>query len=297
MRTTILFGALSLMATAAIFVAPGCTVTMEGAAKSYNAALCEKEFQCYPFSALQGFGDRATCESVSGPWIQAMFALPDIDFDENQVQGCANAIRSMTCDEYRGRKMPLVCQLVGTRADQTECTLGVQCQSGYCDHNGYSCGVCVPLKVPGADCTDPSVPCENGTHCGVGHKCVVVPQNEGDACSYLCGGDLACNYGKCVAMLGEGAACGSDSVCNYYDDLACFPYLNRCVRVRFVNLGAPCSEMFTQCIGTTYCESTEDRCVARPKVGEACSPSEVPCVGDIDCVDGKCVAPVPATCD
>ncbi|MFO0592145.1 MAG: hypothetical protein U0441_31670 [Polyangiaceae bacterium] len=296
MKLTTMFGALTMMAvTSAIFVAPGCTVTMDDAAKSYASALCASISKCLPGQAA-GLGGQATCESIYSPEMERVFALPDIDFGADQVQRCADILKSIGCDElysYVGTNPD--CQFVGTRAEKEPCAAAVQCASGYCRYTSADgCGVCAPRVALGADCSADWLACEPGTFCGSDGKCATIPVKEGDACmSGPCGLTLMCVDGKCAAS--EGAACTGLLDCNLTNGYVCDDATMTCKQATFADVGEACGDdQLHSCTIAGNCEGK--KCVARSEVGEDCN-GNVLCARDLECVDNKCAERTYPTCD
>lgn len=304
MRTTTMFvGLFTMAATAAIFVSPGCAVTpvtMDEAVASYASALCERKFKCSPFNAKLNYLDQATCESALRPWYQAMFTLPDTAFAADQVQRCADALTSVSCDEINYPATHPDCKFLGTRPLDAECGSDMQCQSGYCRRAAeVVCGDCRESKALGEDCSMDSEACEQGTTCGEDFKCVTYPKKEGDACLFgvSCGdGSLRCDDGTCVALLGAGAAC-TGSECDASSGITCDPATMKCAQRTVAAIGEVCDDQLTVCSYDGECDPTTAKCVVRTKgAGEACE-SDKDCTLLLKCQEQKCAEPTFHACE
>ena len=297
MRTTTMFGALITMAaTAAIFVSPGCTVSLEDATASYVSALCQYGFNCFPWSTEAVFGDQATCEAAYLPLEQKRFALPGAAPSGDQVQACADALKATACDEYDAAR---TCQFVGTLAENAPCVDGVQCASTYCSFASSTmsskCGVCRARGALGGVCADLAA-CDAGSICS-GGKCVALP-SKGDACpSGVCGASLLCHGGVCVAGPKVGDACASFADCNVALGLSCDTTTMKCVELKLAALGETCGDSYTVCAGAGICDHDTKKCVPPAQIGEPCSSSNNTCAPMLVCTDDKCAELVFPTCE
>ena len=299
MQKTTMFGALSVMAIVGLIAAPGCSATVEGAAKSYSSAACSKIFECAPVGAKAAYGDQAKCEGSFNPLALELFTLPDIAASADDLQHCADALKSASCAEYFAGQIYPACDIVGTRAGGDACAAGVQCESGSCSGvSDTECGKCRVRKAVGEVCTGATDSCEPGTFCGQAGKCTATPSKKGDACpDSVCAGGLFCDNGKCAGLKAAGAACQSFFECDYANGVTCDTTAMKCVQIKVVGVGEACGEALTSCAGDAQCDSATMKCVARPKLGEACSTDPDNCENGLTCESGKCAVPTPPTCE
>ena len=142
-------------------------------------------------------------------------------------------------------------------ACRTSCTDTSDCADGYvCTANGGGRGECVPIGGSGEPCTE-----------GVENAC-----SDG----------LHCENGVCCA---EGKTCCSDAA-DCPNNLGCNPETAFCYEdcVRYSTNHCSDSE-------TEYCLPEDDvvRCVAKKQEADNCVENANECLGNLVCVEGKCV--------
>ncbi|MFO0592146.1 MAG: hypothetical protein U0441_31675 [Polyangiaceae bacterium] len=300
MKKTTMLGALSMLSIVGMIAAPGCGATVEGAAKSYVTNSCAKAFECAPFGAKATFGTQDECEAGLEPVALDLFTLPDIASSADDLQRCADAMGSATCAEYAAGQILPECDILGTRPSGSACATGIQCESGSCSGSSDAkCGTCNIRKAVGETCQVVNEVCAPGAFCSQEGKCVATPTKVGDACpNGVCAGGLYCNNGTCAALLGAGAACESFFQCNYSDGVTCDSTSKKCVQMKVAAVGEACgTDPLTVCAGDASCDTMTNKCVARPKLGEACTVDAIDCAFGSECSDaGKCEEPTYPTC-
>jgi len=221
-----------------------------------------------------------------------------------ESKGCSAWYRGFWALNEADPKALPECNLTGTLPTGATCTFFNDCASGYCEiPKGKFCGTCADRVPKDGSCivTRPAS-CEPTTTCLSG-KCR--PFGElGDACDgiNLCHVDLTCTAGKCAARLPAGAACdtskgATECAINHW----CNTVSAKCEPWAQAKLGQPCG--ISSSLGTlsaceygAACKVTDTAaftgvCVARAKLGEACSfqgPFESQCEVPNVCKDGVC---------
>ncbi len=197
----------------------------------------------------------------------------------------------------------------GTVADGGDCFDDEQCKSNTCETDPACMMQCCPGKCTatvappppakiGESCAGMDVECEAGAYCqmdsmfnpttcaakvDMGASC-----NAFDACkspSY-CDLDFQTGMGTCNVPAATGATCNPDSFypCDRFDDV-CDPMTLKCVTKGVV--GADCADN-SDCVEYAYCDAATMKCAKDIAEGGACVADMNDCIGDLDCLAGKC---------
>ncbi|MBM4357284.1 MAG: hypothetical protein FJ096_04165 [Deltaproteobacteria bacterium] len=247
----------------------------------------------------------------------AGITLGDLEFDATVAGECIEAAAATlaSCELPTSRNRPKACE--GFLRDKA--ALGATCSkfgpnllcgdgAGVCSPEGGKClalpkadamcvvgrcgdglvcdgGICRALQGEGKACLGDDV-CEKAFVCREGF--CKKPGQKDEACSTAaqCAVGLGCFSGACATAnaLGDGCnfdECGPDATC------AQTPGLKKCVAK--AKVGEACSQ-FGDCEAGTDCDYAQmsPKCVAIPKIGETCAIGY--CAEGASCKDGSCVA-------
>jgi hypothetical protein len=274
------------------------------------------------------FGDSSTCLVREHLACMLLAQAPSVGEQPLDVERCAVAYGSLSCEDFFASKIPSGCPAVGPRAMGERCAYGAQCASGYCGNDKTAnCGQCAPPPQAGSPCVN-SV-CGSGLQCAsrtlacadiptLGMPCD--PNAEPCAVHLTCinlgvsGGPFTCNQG--IATLG--AACGGTlGGCDSSIGLTCagISVTTRACRVmEYRKSGEVCGALetgtFANCAsGLCFTSVGVARlgemgtCKAGASEGEACDAVTGPgCLYPARCVvgasgsAGTCALPVPSSC-
>lgn len=258
-------------------------------ASAYATELCARIDRCFPGSTLQSWGDAATCQAGFDKFIAPQKALPGSGMTEGALATCADKFKSADCTLIQN-EIP-ECVFKGTLENDAECTLGVQCKTGFCAYASQTatCGKCAPTVPVGGSCT--GFECEVPSFCDADTgKCINAPGASGDCTSFDCSGGLSCVNGKCTTPIAKDGACTAPAVdfenpCA--QGFACID--GKCALPAVTaKTGEACAAPKTQCIDG---ECLASKCVANLKEGAACDASaDSPpfCEKPLLCLGGKC---------
>jgi len=202
-----------------------------------------------------------------------------IAFDQAKAKACIDTFNAMTCAEVRaGGSLftPACAEAVAPRvAPGGLCTssVGFECVAGSCDQSATTActtgGRCLSLATAGMPCAAP-VQCAAGLACGPSGTC------ETRSATTIVGAGANCTT--------IGAACADGLYC----DGSVTPRL--CSPLKAA--GATCSGT-APCLQGLYCDMASSRCLAAPKLGEACVQGQGRCVGNTYCGAGNTCIPSP----
>jgi hypothetical protein len=269
---------------------------------------CDRALECAPFWYPIWFPSADAC------MIEGRFQCEQLDGAPGIVEGvpsflaCADALRTLDCDAFRsGDPPPPACELRGVLPDQTRCASSYQCESGCCHfEEDDRCGACSPIKSGPYDC-ETNKDCPSGTACHLG-MCRDTAALGESCTSGPCKENLACLYGICSPMLGEGAPCSPyEDGCDSWSGLYCHPISEVCVLLSIAKEGEPCGWVgpndeqshATVCDRSAECEELGLgwTCARIPAEGEPCSAAkERPCREPARCVEGACRIAYPLLC-
>jgi hypothetical protein len=286
------------------------SVSAEAACSDATKAYCAKIDECAPFFMKIGFGDAATCETRFGLNCVSSFSAPGTSANPSQLAQCATDVKTSTCEDVLGRKLPLSCKTTaGTLTDGTPCGTDAQCTGKLCRQSaGNTCGACSTLGAGGTAC-ERNEDCDAELACA-NKKCVTLAK-AGQACSATspCIPTLACNKGTCAVPLAAGAACESpadqsQNPCDGPKGFYCHPTTKVCTSVVTAAAGSACGFIdngIVVCTGAGHCKTTppalRGTCLAPAADGAACDDTNGPkCVGPARCIGGLCKVSDPATC-
>jgi hypothetical protein len=269
-------------------------------------AFCERLNACSPFGLKYTFGDVDTCQARDRLSCESLFRLKDSAMTPNNVDACASAVATQTCDDFRYGAAPRACAVpAGSRASGIACTSSLQCQSLSCRTTGVEpCPVCRPLVALGGACTA-SEECNDGRCQDM--KCLPLVE-EGAACTQLtaCRAPLECvgpgvsdtNPGVCTKPIGVGQPCSfvSDACDITSLGLRCDGATQLCKEVaRVVGPGQTCGfdngiEIYCQAYGICVLPDGGNlgTCRPPPADGEACDASDDHCMWPASCDNGTC---------
>jgi len=258
-------------------------------------AECAELETCSSLLMQTRYGSVATCQTRTAENCSTGLVAPATGNTARQVQACAEAYPTWSCDDFLGNvNLPAACaQRTGALANGASCAFPAQCTTGFCAIPPYSaCGICAAEPRAGDSCSDLS-------NCGQRLLCLSASKVCGtlglvdDACSVgaPCGAHLSCigddsakgTLGHCQASAAStGAACDPTLTkgpgCDYDLDLTCNSQSKKCEPVTISAGGGPCNadnHQFAACAASGTCSTNEPGaigvCTAAAADGEACS--------------------------
>jgi hypothetical protein len=287
------------------------SISAEAACDDAVKAYCKKIDECAPFFVKIGFGDAATCEKRFALNCVQNFSAPGTSATPSRLSQCATDVKTTTCEEVLGRKLPLSCRTeAGSLKDGTPCGDDAQCTGKLCRQANDSnvCGACSSIGAGGAAC-ERDEDCDNELGCA-DKKCVAFGK-AGSPCSATqpCIRTLSCNKGTCAQPLAAGAACDgpadqSTNPCEALKGFFCHPQTKVCTAAGMAAAGAACGfidKNIVLCTGGGHCKTTppavSGTCLAPAADGAACDATNGPkCVAPAQCLGGICKVSDPATC-
>jgi hypothetical protein len=275
-------------------------ITADEACNHFAMSLCGQLNTCAPFVFQTIYGDTMTCITRT-----SLGCLPALGANGNQttpaqLDACAQAIGSETCDAAADNAEPQACDLPGTLAAGAGCGSNAQCQSGYCKIPlGKACGTCTARAAAGAACSV-DVDCAAGLVCS-GTTCVM-PAATGAACSMTqpCMRTLACIGGQCATPLAAGATCSGPTGCDASKGLYC-DMQKTCAQTGTAPAGQPCGIIGSSVVACTagatcaVASGISGTCHQPAADGALCGPG-IGCLAPATCIGGKCQLPSPSSC-
>jgi hypothetical protein len=285
--------------------AADASLALEELHRAFVVATCERSIRC------GNQIDLAACEaSIFTSYAQeaADVARGAIKYDGHAAAACLAALGPGTAQgsclysERFGTFTPQACfdMFVGTLPVGAPCFSYRECASQRCDGlTGAACaaGTCMPTTfvAPGGDCGATDAMCLGDNIC-VTSSTSSTCSNERAPAGAPCAGGALCAIGSicvgqfdgssiCVAGSDTGAGCGG----GFCDLVADFCGAGD-VCMKGYAPGAACAGPF-DCLAYAYCDLATSTCVARPKLGEACTDDN--CLGALECKSGTCAAPTP----
>lgn len=248
--------------------AGGGSAEVQIACQAYAEAWCGKQAACLPVEHIQQYGDAATCTARQQALCTTAQGLTGTLVKAEGINACASVYKGLSCFDILGRRIPLVCQPVGTLFAEVVCAHSWQCGTGYCARDaGIFCGRCQKRSAIEEPCKVDE-DCENS---------------------------MVCTDGKCATERGENQSCAS-SQC--LPGLACTGPLSVTKTCQPEPLlGEPCDPSGAAAPATcdpgaaAYCDAQKETCVAYKKVDEGggCSATAqgLVCAGGF-CDGSKC---------
>ena len=229
-------------------------------------AACAQLSNCTPFGLQVAYGDAMTCAQRAALACMPMIGASGSTVTPGQIEQCAQATMTQTCEEWLDNSQPSACTFTGSLVVGAACGTSSQCQTGYCALAPASiCGTC--RTRAGAGQTGP----DGGAVCGVDADCAAT---------------LLCASGTCVAPAGVGSACSTKQPCSR--TLSCIG--STCATP--LTLTAPSCAAFTDCDGSTglICNTNTKKCIqtATATAGQACgivSGGLTACTGGASCAN------------
>ena len=278
------------------------------ALESYAEAFCDLMQRCAPYMVSYLYGDETTCVAryVAGGRSVVLPDGPGVQKNVADVVSCAMNMSNMTCPElYAGGRTTACPMVVGTLTEGASCFSDLQCTSGFCDRLG-PCGSCAPPIGVGGQCEFANDGCAPDLIC---HETSFADPalckqsaGQGESCgdTVICRRNLRCRQGKCEQPGGLGDPCDSSTgSCNGLLGLRCSGKV--CVAgTPMADVGGTCGiqgNTFIPCKGTSYCDSTTHRCVAKLDDGSPCEASSAnPCLYFASCQNGVCTVDAEPSC-
>jgi hypothetical protein len=219
-----------------------------------------------------------------------------------QMEACAAAVQTESCDEALDNPQPSACDVPGTVPVTGACGSDAQCQTGYCKPTqGSLCGTCT-ARVPGGS------PCTVDSDCSASLVCnaatCIGPLPLGAACSSTqpCLRSLTCISGKCATPLPAGQACTAATDCAGSHGVYCNTKTKTCTQTAVAIVGQPCGVVagnLTACTAGASCANITSgmgTCHQPAADGAPCGPS-ISCVPPAVCTStARCTLPNPSVC-
>jgi hypothetical protein len=261
-----------------------------------DQARCERLVRCGMFTdaaACDGYfrkrPDRDLAAAVKGGLVT---------YSGPAAEDCVAALAAQSCDTSSrdARTTPPACKAMfhGSGLPGETCSFDEECASGSCDNP--NCGeLCCHGTCRALESSEVGEPCDIDADCGRDLFC-----GKADAICHPLGGD--------------GAVCDDDNECDYgfacikasptlAGDCRAQPHLGEtCLYQRCGDLNATCTDSTcvalglpgdpcidsSECSPFAECDTEAGRCIATPRLGEACS---FGCAGEAWCREGTCVEP------
>ncbi len=241
--------------------------TVDAACEAYATALCDVERACGELAFRGRWSEVERCRTARAA--ECATRATGAAVDARAASACAAGAKASTCDDLDTRVLPAACDWRGPQGIDAPCSVGTQCQSGYCPWvQALECWTCREAAGVGEWCSD-------STYCAPG---------------------LVCLIGACVAPARRGEACGPERPCGARH-VSCSNGL--CVPERpTVRLpGESCDP--EAATGEEVCAggrcTAARRCVLDGTEGTPCeTPGE--CPAPFRCEDGRCAVPDPRKC-
>lgn len=298
-------------ATARADMAPSATEALAAACQALAQASCARLQACSPFTFQQSFADAARCVARTSLGCAQRPQLRGSQVSTASISGCAQAIAALDCASFlsSANLAPAACRPAGLLGTAAACGDASQCQSGFCDGGGASCGSCAPRAPVGMGC-DRDARCESGLVCAglPGNGVCQRPGARGAACSAAlpCLATLSCQGGQCAPALTIGAACTSSAQCDVSQGLTCDMNF-KCAATTLVAPGEACGFLNNRVVGCTasagcFSAAGAQRCVAAASDGQPCAaaPAGPGCQVGAICQGGAgaqvCAVFEPASC-
>jgi hypothetical protein len=296
--------------TSAASAPTAAPATLDDACREMAEASCDLYLRCAPHFARTSLGDRDRCLATTTAECRARTSAPGSLTKPAALERCTADLTKASCDVPFSAGHGEGCNAMpGALVDGDPCTYGTQCASGFCAHDKAAlCGTCAPRPREGDPC-----PCSSEHFCHEGRCRDVAPLGGACAADGVAGApscrDLGrCYEGKCVRGAKEGEACGRigerGPPCDDLAGLRC-NVRSVCEKTSVVGAGERCGLLplnlspdappgLADCDVESFCDLDTELCVAKRKIGEACTASFF-CASD-RCAGGVCVDPLAASC-
>ncbi|AKU93606.1 hypothetical protein AKJ09_00270 [Labilithrix luteola] len=282
--------------------AAAAAMTPDAACKAYAKARCAKLKSCSDFLFEYAWGNEETCEERQSLGCTDRFTEPGVAMKPADLDTCAKAFASVSCDDLSTRTLPASCTLEGTLAKGATCAHDEQCATGLCKKASFgACGSCDEPSKEGTACSADAV-------CAVGLVCAgtcTKPAAKGAYCSPRdpCAQGLVCDPDKSRCVQGDpaGTRCAdspsSPDLCDHVNGVVCNPLLMQCEAAKVVAIGNRCNPYSDVCAAGATCDAYGE-CVPPLAEGDDCrvtggGPS---CFYPAVCELGKCVVPAASAC-
>lgn len=286
----------------------GPDATNEQALAVYADATCNLFATCAPFMLGYLYGDLQSCVEryMAGGRAAVLPEAPGVARSADDVIACANAMAAMSCEEmYAGGRNTACPKIPGTLSDGEDCFSDLQCSSGFCDRVG-DCGSCAPRLGLGDDCEVANVGCADDQTCDAPTMAdpttCTATAGEGESCSVtvVCWGNLYCRAGTCEQPGADGDSCdGGDGSCNGLLGLRCTGGTCQ-LAISLADVGEACGivgSSYVPCRGSSYCDDTTKKCVAKLDDGAACEVGTTnQCQYYASCQNDVCTVDAEPTC-
>lgn len=252
---------------------------------SFAHLVCDRRFECNPFSWPWLAGEKAHCVSVVDREYLMLAKLPRTGVNADTIAACATSSETNFCGDK------LTC-FRGEGESGAACMSPVQCASEYCTGSQWACGVCAPWP-------EPTSLCASHAECpGYDDACfqgVCTPyRKEGESCAdgMSCAVNHDCVDGICFSRqqaLNE--PCGPEKGLPYCQPgeplLGCDAEEHVCKAATVAAPGEPCPA-FGWCGASGAC--FDGICRAGPGPSEGCDASKPwpVCRWPYECVGGRC---------
>lgn len=306
------------VAAAAVGACSGSTsssnLSTTQACNNLGNTICNKLDSCAPFYVTLAYGSVSSCASRFALDCPDTISANGSGATASNVEACAQAYPSATCEDLESNGTPSACVIAGTLAAGSVCGANEQCvgPNGYCRIAATAvCGTCSTESAAGAACTDNS-DCQAGLVCGTAAGAAagacVTPGAAGAMCDsgHPCQGGLVCYNTTCSAPVEAGGACDATAQnCDLPNGLYCNPTSKVCATAATAAAGGSCgysasANTYTLCAGEASCNgattTTAGTCGAVAADGAACGLNMATCMSPAICVNDVCTLPNASSC-
>jgi hypothetical protein len=290
------------------------TVSSTQACSDLAMNLCTKLNSCAPFYVTLDYGSVSQCAARSAIDCPDVLMANGSGATASDVEACAQAYASASCEALESNSPPPACQIAGTLAAGAVCGSNQQClgPNAYCKIAPTAiCGACATQSAAGGACTS-SDDCQSGLVCGAAVGATsgscVSPGAAGAMCDsgHPCQSTLVCSNTTCSMPVQAGGACDPQAQnCDLTQGLFCNPTSKVCAQVQTAAAGAACgfsasSNTYTVCANGAQCNGAtatmQGTCGSVAADGAACGSNMATCMAPAICVNDVCTIPNPSSC-
>jgi hypothetical protein len=284
----------------------GTTTRELEAFEKLAGAYCDKLVLCTNFGFERSYESGDECRKRRMLLYTFWAKLPDTGWTSDNQEACYKAVYGLSCREFIDDNGQKACAPKGARKDGEPCNAREQCESRYCDAEGYACGTCKKAPEEGASCSeDNDCPDENACLCDNGTPRCDKPRcrrlrDAQEPCSATtpCGSGLNCQADRCEPAPDRAGANCNPAQGQHCDTvsagLVCTP--TGCAKLKAADTCSPteyCKDRKASC--EIDAEQKQAACVPTPGDTGDCDPKAGRTCGfPAVCHQGKCQLPTSA---